>query len=233
MKCALIPARGGSRRIPRKNVKDFCGKPMLAWSIAAAQESGCFDRIVVSTDDAEIAAVAKQYGADVPFVRPSQLSNDHTGITAVVRHAIEWLNDQGDAPVHVCCLLATAPLLAAADIARGLEVLITSNADYAFSVTSYPFPIQRAIRVNEQGRVEMFNPAYFPVRSQDLEASYHDAGQFYWGVAAAWLNETMLFGPQAAAVHLPRYRVQDIDTEEDWQRAEYVFRAIHMENFCH
>ncbi len=233
MRLAVIPARGGSKRIPRKNIKLFGGKPMIAWSITAALESGCFDHVVVSTDDDEIAEVAKYYGAEVPFIRPPELSDDHTGTIPVIRHAIEWHDEQKRMPTQVCCIYATAPFIRSIDICRGLEVLSSVGSDYAFSVTSYPFPIQRAIRVTPQGRVEMFNPELFNTRSQDIEEAYHDAGQFYWGRADAWLTGKVIFGPHAAAVLLPRYRVQDIDTTEDWQVAEYLFRIVNLESISH
>ena len=226
MKIAVIPARGGSKRIPRKNIKSFCGKPMIAWSIEAALQSGCFDQVVVSTDDAEIAEVARQCGAQVPFMRPVELSDDHTGTIPVIRHAIEWFSKRGQMLDQVCCIYATAPFVRADDIRRGLDVLTSANSDYAFSVTSYPFPIQRAIRITAQGRMEMFSPEYYNTRSQDLEEAYHDAGQFYWGRATAWLTGNVIFGPHSAAVQIPRYRVQDIDTTEDWQMAEYLFRVV-------
>lgn len=226
MKLAIIPARGGSKRIPRKNIKPFCGKPMIAWSIEAALESGCFDRIIVSTDDDEIAEVARQYGAEVPFMRPLELSDDHTGTIPVIRHAIETINSQGRAVEQACCLYATAPFIQAEDLRRGLEILQGSGGDYAFSVTSYAFPIQRAIRLTPEGRVEMFNPEHFNTRSQDLEEAYHDAGQFYWGRADGWLQGKMIFSPASLPVMLPRHRVQDIDTPEDWVRAEWLFKAM-------
>ena len=226
MKLALIPARGGSKRIPRKNIKLFCGKPMIAWSIESAQQSGCFDQVVVSTDDAEIAEVARQYGAQVPYMRPAALSDDHTGTTAVVAHAINWFAAQGNTPEQVCCLYATAPFVSAGDLCRGLSVLTETGADYAFAVTSYAFPIQRAIRITPAGRVEMFSPEHFNTRSQDLEEAYHDAGQFYWGHANAWLANKMIFSAASAPVKLPRHRVQDIDTPEDWLRAEWLFKAM-------
>lgn len=230
MKLAIIPARGGSKRIPRKNIKPFCGKPMIAWSIEAAQESGCFDRVIVSTDDAEIAEVARQYGAEVPFMRPLELSDDHTGTIPVIRHAIETINSQGRAVEQACCLYATAPFIRAEDLRRGLELLQGSGGNYAFSVTSYAFPIQRAIRLTPEGRVEMFNPEHFNTRSQDLEEAYHDAGQFYWGRAEAWLQGQMIFSPASLPVMLPRHRVQDIDTPEDWVRAEWMFKAMQVQS---
>jgi pseudaminic acid cytidylyltransferase len=230
MKLAVIPARGGSKRIPRKNIKLFCGKPMIAWSIEAALQCGCFDQVVVSTDDAEIAEVARQFDAQVPFMRPAVLSDDHTGTTAVVAHAIDWFVARGQMPEQVCCIYATAPFVSAEDLRRGLAVLTETGSDYAFTVTSYPFPIQRAIRIKDDNRVEMFNSEHFNTRSQDLEETYHDAGQFYWGRATAWLTGKVIFGSHAAAIQLPRYRVQDIDTVEDWQMAEYLFQAVKLKS---
>ena len=226
MKLAVIPARGGSKRIPRKNIKGFCGKPMIAWAIEAALQSGCFDAVVVSTDDAEIAEVARAHGATVPFMRPAELADDYTGTIPVIRHAIEWHQRQGQAPERVCCIYATAPFVRAEDILRGLQVLDETGCAYAFSVTSYASPIQRAIRITPQGRVEMFYPEHFNTRSQDLEEAFHDAGQFYWGQTSAWLVGKPIFSPVAAPIILPRYRVQDIDTSEDWERAELLFRAL-------
>ena len=232
MKIAVIPARGGSKRIPRKNVKVFAGLPMIAWSIRAAIASQCFDRIVVSTDDNEIAQVATTHGAECPFVRPQELSDDHTGTIPVVAHAIAWLNEeQGQALAsEVCCIYATAPFIQAADIQRGLEILQTSGADYAFSITSYGFPIQRAIQITPDQRVRMFQPEHFNTRSQDLVEAWHDAGQFYWGRAHAWLTRQPVFTEAAAPVALPRYRVQDIDTPEDWERAEWMHKSIALHN---
>jgi pseudaminic acid cytidylyltransferase len=226
MRLAVIPARGGSKRIPRKNIKNFCGKPIIAWSIEAALDSRCFDTVIVSTDDTEIAEVAKNWGADVPFMRPDCLSDDNTGTTPVVRHAIQWIQQQGHSPVQVCCIYATAPFVSAEDLRRGQVALVESASDYAFSVTSYAFPIQRAVRITPANRVEMFNPEHFNTRSQDLEEAFHDAGQFYWGTADAWLHERRIFGANSVPVMLPRHRVQDIDTPEDWARAEWLFKAM-------
>lgn len=226
MRLAVIPARGGSKRIPRKNVKPFCGKPMIAWSIEAAQSSGCFDRVIVSTDDAEIADVARTWGAEVPFVRPASLSDDHTGTIPVIAHAVEWVRAHGQAPTEVCTLYATAPFVRGQDLQQGLQMLLDQGGDYAFAVTSYAFPIQRAVRITQAGRVQMFDPAQFTTRSQDLEEAYHDAGQFYWGKADAWLQSAPIFSERSAPVMLPRHRVQDIDTPEDWLRAELMFKLL-------
>lgn len=228
MKIAVIPARGGSKRIPRKNIKEFCGKPMIAYSIEAALQSGCFDKVIVSTDDTEIAKVARRYGAEVPFIRPAELSNDYTGTIPVIRHAVEWLIQQGIDPQLVCCLYATAPFVTPKYLQQGLQQMIEQDADYAFTVTSYAFPIQRAIKISPQLGIEMFDSNNFNTRSQDLEEAWHDAGQFYWGKAEAWLSEKIIFGPKSTPVILPRHRVQDIDTFEDWDRAEWLFKAMQV-----
>ena len=228
MRLAVVPARGGSKRIPRKNIKSFCDKPMIAWSIDAALKSGCFDRVIVSTDDGEIANIARLFGAEVPFVRPSILSDDHTGTIQVIRHAINWCIEQGQEPVQACCIYATAPFLQSTDIQQGLDLLNTSGSDYSFSASRYPFPIQRAIRIDDHGRTAMFWPEHFNTRSQDLEESYHDAGQFYWGRVSAWLSSEDIFERNATAILLPQYRVKDIDTAEDWIMAEYLFKAINL-----
>lgn len=230
MRVAVIPARGGSKRIPRKNIRAFCGRPMIAWSIEAARASGCFDRVIVSTDDDEIAVVAEQHGAEAPFRRPAELADDHAGTVPVIAHAIEWLQARGEPPGEVCCLYATAPFVRPGDIERGLKALESGDADYAFSVTSYAFPIQRALQITDAGRVTMFHPEYVNTRSQDLEEAWHDAGQFYWGTTEAWQAERPVFLSDANPVHVPRYRVQDIDTPEDWHRAELMYIALAHED---
>lgn len=223
---AIIPARGGSKRIPQKNVKEFCGKPMIAWSIEAALESNCFDQVIVTTDDEDIADVARRHGASVPFLRPAELSGDYVGTLPVIRHAVEWLQDNGMPVDYACCLYATAPFVTAATLREGWDLIQRNDCSYAFSVTSYAFPIQRAIRITESGRVAMFYPENFNARSQDLEEAWHDAGQFYWGTKAAWLSELPIFGEDSVPVKLPRDWVQDIDTPEDWSRAEWLLRAM-------
>jgi len=221
----IIPARGGSKRIVRKNIRDFCGKPMIVWSIEAALQSGCFARVVVSTDDAEIAEVAKSCGAEVPFVRPAALADDFATTGAVMAHAVgELMADQPSD--EVCCLYATAPFVESEDLQRGLVLLSESQAEYVFSVTQYRFPIQRALRLDESGQLAMFQPEFFQTRSQDLEEAYHDAGQFYWGRSQAWLQQTPIFSCDARPLMLPSHRVQDIDSEEDWLRAEWLFKAM-------
>jgi pseudaminic acid cytidylyltransferase len=226
MRVAILPARGGSKRIPRKNVRPFHGLPAIAWPIRAALASGCFDRVLVSTDDDEVAAVARAHGAEVPFRRPPELSGDHVGTTPVVSHAVGWLEASGTPLDAVCCVYATALFLRPSDLQQGLAVLMSGDADYAFSVTRYAFPIQRSLRVNAAGRVEMFQPEHRETRSQDLPEAWHDAGQFYWGKAEAWREGRPVLGPGSAPVPLPRYRVQDIDTPEDWRQAELMFAAL-------
>ena len=226
MKVAIIPARGGSKRIPRKNIKLFHGKPMIVYSIEAAKASGCFEQVIVSTDDQEIADIAKRYGAEVPFMRPPKLADDFATTGQVIAQVIEQLNERGEQPEKVCCLYATAPFVLPEDIARGLKLLESEQADFAFSATSFPFPIQRAIRLDKSNRVEMFQPEHLLTRSQDLEEAYHDAGQFYWGTCEAFLEQRPFFSPASVAVILPRTRVQDIDTEGDWKRAEAMYLAL-------
>lgn len=226
MRLAVIPARGGSKRIPRKNIKRFAGRPMIAWSIEAAKRSGCFDRVVVSTDDDEIAAVARAEGAETPFVRPAELAGDHAGTIPVVAHAVQWFAAQGMSPAEVCCIYATAPFLRPESIVAGLEILERDRRDYAFAVTTYAAPIQRAYRMAADGRLSMFHPENFDVRSQDLEEAWHDAGQFYWARAETWSRGLPISRAEAGAVRLPRHLVQDIDTPEDWTRAELMFEVL-------
>ena len=226
MNICVIPARGGSKRIPRKNIKKFNGKPIIAYSIEAALKSNCFDQVIVSTDDDEIAEVAKKYGAQVPFLRPDELSNDYAGTIPVIKHAIEWMEDNKSSVENVCCLYATAPFIRPQIISQAYQQLNNSKADYCFSVTSFVFPIQRAIKIVEKNKVSMFYPEHFNTRSQDLEEAYHDAGQFYWGKAQAFKDELPIFTEVATPYILPRYLVQDIDTPEDWIRAESMYRVL-------
>ena len=224
-KVAIIPARGGSKRIPRKNIRPFMGQPMIGYSIKAAQASGLFDSIVVSTDDEEIADVARGFGALVPFMRPGDLSNDHAGTGAVIIHALQWFIDQGTPFDAACCIYATAPFLDSERLVEGWEKLKAPGKRFAFSVTSYAFPIQRALR-KAGDSVEMFWPENLMKRSQDLEPAYHDAAQYYWGWAEAFLNGEVTFSRISAPVILPRTQVVDIDTPEDWEVAEVTYRVL-------
>ena len=226
MRLCVIPARGGSKRIPRKNIKSFCGQSMIGYSIRAALDSQCFDQVIVSTDDIEIAEVAKSFGAEVPFMRPDELANDYTATIPVIKHAIEWFDEQGQSPEEVCCLYATAPFVTSENIQKAYLQLLKNRAEYCFTATSFSFPIQRAIKINQNSEVSMFYPEHFNTRSQDLEEAYHDAGQFYWGRARAFKDGLSFFSEVATPFILPRYLVQDIDTPEDWIRAESMYRVL-------
>jgi len=230
MNLCIIPARGGSKRISKKNIRDFCGQPIIAYSINAAIESECFDKVIVSTDDKDIALVANEYGAETPFLRPDELSDDHTGTNEVVKHAIQWYQGKGELISNVCCIYATAPFVQAGYIKDGFTKLSSSNKSFAFSVTSFPFPVQRAVRINAKNEVEAIWPENIIKRSQDLEDAYHDAGQFYWGRAEAFINDELMFSTISVPVILPRHLVQDIDTLEDWNRAELMYRAMQLKN---
>ncbi|HIC8839723.1 pseudaminic acid cytidylyltransferase [Aeromonas veronii] len=226
MAIAIIPARGGSKRIPRKNIRPFCGQPMLAYSILAAQQSGCFNKVVVSTDDEEIAEVARQLGAEVPFLRPASLADDHTGTTPVVIDTIQRLDQLGSQAKHYCCIYATVPLIQADDLKAAHQRLSASNAPFVYTVAEFGFPIQRAVRMDEQGRVTPFWPEQMAKRSQDLEPAYQDAGQFYWGTRDAWLGGISPVGGEGIGHILPRHRVVDIDTPEDWHLAELLYQVL-------
>src|SRR2546423_1892475 len=219
---AVIPARGGSKRIPRKNIRNFRGKPMIAWSIDAARQSGLFDHLIVSTDDDEIAAVAAAWGAEVPFKRPAHLSDDHAGTTEVIAHSTRWALEHGWKVEAVCCVYATAPFIEVGDLQRGWQLLVSANWAYVFAATKYAAPVFRSFRQHPDGEIEMFFPEHFHTRSQDLPVALHDAAQFYWGRVHAWLQELPVFDRHSTCVSIPRWRVQDVDTAEDWIRAEAV-----------
>jgi pseudaminic acid cytidylyltransferase len=226
MRIAVIPARGGSKRIPLKNIKKFIDKPIIAWSIKAALDSECFDKVIVSTDNKEIANVSRYYGAEVPFIRPNELSDDFIGTTPVMQHATQWLIQEGISVEFLCCIYATAPFLDPSWIADAWDKIFNSKSNYVFSVTSYPFPIQRALKIKDNGSINMLNNDFSTSRSQDLEDYWHDAGQFYWGKKDAWLDQKPILNKNSMPYILPRYRVQDIDTEEDWIQAEIMMKVL-------
>lgn len=213
---AILPARGGSKRIPRKNIKDFNGKPAIGWPIAAALASGLFGRVVVTTDDVEIARIAKELGAEVPFMRDARLSDDHSGTTEVVRDAVRRLELPADVPV--CCIYPTALFITPHDLKDGYQQL-QSGAEWVLTVGEYPTPIDRAYR-REGNKLLPRQPDKMPMRSQDLEPAFFDAGQFYWACAERWLDPKARIWDGAAAVLLPPERAVDIDTPADWLRAE-------------
>jgi len=230
MRIALIPARGGSKRIPRKNIKPFCGQPIIGFSIQAALASGCFDRVIVSTDDNEIADVARKLGADVPFMRPAKLSDDYATTMDVIRHALEWYESRNEQVEAICCLYATAPFVTGDDLCKGYDVFEDSKASFVFSAAAYAFPIQRAFYLGAEDSVNMFQAEHLTTRSQDLTEAYHDAGQFYWCRREAIANDEPIFGPQSRAVILDRSRVQDIDTPEDWAFAQALYTLSQSSN---
>lgn len=221
---AVIPARGGSKRIPRKNIKAFCGKPVVAYSIQAAMEAGGFDRIIISSDDEEILNVGAGYGA-TPLVRPPELADDFAGTIPVIRHAVKWAAERGWSLDGVCCIYATAPFVRGDDIRKGWAMLQEHDLDFTFSATTFPYSVFRSL-VTEGCGVRMLFPEHFHTRSQDLPEAIHDAGQFYWGRPASWLKSERIFGERAGPVMLPRYRVQDIDTAEDWLQAELIYQSL-------
>ena len=226
MNVAVIPARAGSKRVKGKNIRDFCGKPIIAYSIEAAKASQVFDRILVSTDDDTIAAISEKHGAEAPFRRPGRLADDRTPTVPVIRHAVEWLRDTGSPTEFVCCIYATAPMVTPEDVVAGLNALRTSSdTHFAYSVTRFAYPIDRALKI-EGDRVSMIWAENEIARSQDLRAAYHDAGQFYWGRPESWVSRDSILCSESVPVLIPSYRVQDIDTEEDWRRAEFMFQAI-------
>jgi N-acylneuraminate cytidylyltransferase len=199
---------------------------MIAWSIEVAKESTLFDHIIVSTDDIEIADIAKACGAEVPFIRPIELSDDYASTTEVVAHAASWSIEQGWPVSAVCCIYATAPFVKVDDIKRGLTLLELGNWAYAFSATDFAAPIFRAFKQVAEGGVEMFSPEHFATRSQDLPVALHDAGQFYWGRPAAWIESRRIFDRHSVPIIIPRWRVQDIDNQEDWIRAELIYNQL-------
>lgn len=204
---------------------------MIAWSIAAAYDSGLFDRIIVSTDDPEIAACATAHGAEIPFLRPAELADEFTGTTAVMAHSVRWALSEGLTLDAVCCLYATAAFVRPADLQAGLHLLQAGNWAFCFSATTFASPIFRSFRQTPEGGVEMFFPEKFLMRSQDLPEALHDAAQFYWGTPTAWTDGTRIFDSHSTPLILPRWRVQDIDTEDDWQRAELLASLINTQ--CH
>ncbi|MDD9303636.1 MAG: pseudaminic acid cytidylyltransferase [Desulfobacter sp.] len=225
---AIIPARGGSKRIPRKNIKFFCGKPMMAYSIETALKSGLFDKIIVSTDDDEIAKTAVECGAEVPFVRPASLADDYATTIDVINHAIQWLNRNDRVYDLACCIYPTAPFVRQQDLKKGYEALKEKNINFAFPVTSFPSCIFRALKLASDKKIEMFWPENLNARTQDLPEAFHDVGQFYWGKTKSFLNTDSIFGNHTRGLIIPRYLAQDIDTPEDWEQAELFFKSLNQ-----
>jgi len=226
MKIAVIPARGGSKRIPRKNIKPFAGKPMIGYAIEAAKSSGLFDHVVVSTDDADIAAVSREFGAETPFVRPAQLANDHTPTVPVISHAIESCEALGWRIKAACCIYPGVPLIQAEDMRQAWAMLESGSQSYVYPVTEFPVPVQQALKRNDAGLMQSLYPQYELTRTQDLERTYYDVGQFYWGWRDAWFDNPRILS-SGLGLPIPQWRVVDIDTLDDWIRAELLYKAIH------
>jgi N-acylneuraminate cytidylyltransferase len=219
---AIIPARGGSKRIPRKNVRSFGGLPMLAWPVATALQSGLFGRVIVSTEDEEISKVAREAGAETPFVRPLELADDYSCTASVMEHAAQWLQVRGELPTELCCIYPTSPFLTAEDLKRGLYLLRGGDWSYVLAATAFEAPLYRGFKISVDGCLKMLFPEHASTRSQDLPQVFHDAAQFYWGRADAWLQRRAGLGTDSTAVLIPHWRAQDIDTEDDWHRAEIM-----------
>lgn len=228
MRVAIIPARGGSQRIPKKNIREFRGQPIISYAIRCALKSGLFEKVIVSTDTEEIAQVARSCGAETPFLRSAELADHHTPLVPVIRDAIERAASEA---TTVCAILPTSPCLVSEDLIKASTQLDDdSSLGFVFSGMAFPFPIQRAVELDEHGRVSMFQPEHQLTRSQDLEPAYHDAGQFYFGRKEAWLTHEGIFETSASLMELPSYRVQDIDDEQDWQRAELMHELLEKQN---
>ena len=222
---AIIPARGGSKRIPQKNIKEFNGKPIIAYSIEKALSSKIFDKVIVSTDNDKIKNIAKQFGAEVPFDRPIQLSDDYTGTHEVIAHAVKWMEDKEWVLNSICCIYPTAPLLDVKYLKAAYEIFNKGNWDYVFAATEYVYPIERSFKIINDG-LKMVFPENYKKRSQDLSQTFHDAGQFYWGTPDAWVEKKPTFSKNSTIIKLPPYKVVDIDTKEDWKKAELMYKVL-------
>jgi len=221
---AVIPARGGSKRIPLKNIRSFCGLPIIGHTIRLLQESRLFEQIIVSTDNEQIADVARSFGAQVPFMRPAALADDFTGTAPVMSHATLNLIDAGLQVDSVCCVYATAALLSTNDLNDGYSKLQSPDVEYVFSASRFPSVVHRGFQIRKDGGIEMLFPDFCSARTQDLPETFFDAGQFYWGKPEAFIDQLPMFEHHSRIVPLPRWRSQDIDTEEDWEFAEYLWR---------
>ncbi|MBZ7939697.1 MULTISPECIES: pseudaminic acid cytidylyltransferase [Campylobacter] len=228
----IIPARGGSKRIPRKNIIDFLGKPLISYSIENALNSQIFDEVIVSSDDEEIIEVALKFGAKVPFKRSVYLSDDYASSTAVIQDAIQILQKQGQNYDHICCLYATAPLISADILKQAFENFIQNKSQFLFSACEFDYPIQRAFYLDEKKQVNMFDEKYYQSRSQDLTKAYHDAGAFYFGTSKAWLENDFMFRPYSSVFLLPKNLVCDIDTFQDLEFAKILYRVNYKEKKC-
>ena len=225
MRIAVIPARGGSKRVPRKNIKLFCGQPIISWSIIAAKESKVFDKIIVSTEDAEVAEIAREWGAETPFMRPPYLADDMTGTVPVIAHAVSSCIQLGLNIDWACCIYPCSPLIRPSDLNDAMRLALNNNVDFVYPVTHYAHPVQRAMEMNADGSMSFLHPECELARTQDLDVLLHDAGQFYVGKSQAWLDQKRMH-TGGIGMKIPNWRVVDIDTLDDWKRAELIFTNL-------
>lgn len=226
MNICIIPARGGSKRIPKKNIKNFLGKPIISYSIKLALASNLFDKVIVSTDSKEISKVAIKYGAQVPFMRPKKFANDYIGTHEVIGHAVNWLESKSEKIDYACCIYPTAPLIKKKDLMKGLDLIKKKGCDSVIAATCFSYPIFRSFKKLSNGGLQMIFPKHFNSRSQDLPKIYHDAGLFYWAKPNIWKKKPCRFGKKNHIVEIPNYRVQDIDTYDDWKKAEVIYKVL-------
>ncbi len=222
---AIIPARGGSKRIPRKNIKDFCGQPIIKYSIDAALKSGCFNEVMVSTEDKEIAKIASLAGAKIPFLRSTKTSDDYAMLADVIEEVILKYRERGKDFDYCCCILATAPFVSSGRLIKGFDLLVKTEADSVIPVVRFGYPIQRALKIYNS-QLKMFWPENYNVRSQDLIPAYHDSGQFYWMQIESFLHQKKLFAQNTIPFEIPESEVQDIDTLEDWKIGELKYKVF-------
>ena len=222
---AIIPARGGSKRIPNKNIKKFCGKPIISYSIDVAKKSGLFNEIIVSTDSDEIANISKDCGAIVNGIRPPKLADDFSTTDDVMEYEVRKLISSEIELSAVCCIYATAPFIRTCDLKNAYSIFTSNNCDYVFPIIQYSYPVQRALIKVTKNKISMLHPIHLESRSQDLPKTYHDAGQFYWGKPMSWVNRDNCFSGNSKGYELPLWGGWDIDTVEDWKMAEILFQV--------
>lgn len=223
---AIITARGGSKRIPKKNIKKFMGRPLIGYSIEAALKSELFKEVMVSTDSEEIAQVAKEWGAQVPFKRSEKNSDDLSGTADVLLEVLETYKLQGQVYDSFCCLYPTAPFVTATKLKESYELFKKNQSDFCVAIAEYPYPVQRRLGLDSSGRIEFSCPEFLSKRSQDLESFYHDVGQFYWGRTEALERYKNLFGGSCVGYVVPSLESQDIDNTQDWEVAEFKYRYL-------
>ena len=225
---AVIPARGGSKRIKKKNIKNFLNKPIIYYPIKQIQKSKLFDKIIVSTDNKEISEISKKFGAEILFKRPKKLSNDYATTQEVIIHAVKWLTKNNYNPDMICCIYPTSVFINSHDLKESYKLFIKKKWNFIFSATNYLYPIQRAFYQKKNGSIKMFRPKNYFKRSQDLVKVYHDAGQFYWGASNAWKKKKEIIKAKSSIYVMPSYRVIDIDNKDDWKRAELLYQVINL-----